>query len=686
MRVALSNFTGGEISSTLSARYDLSRYKNSVQCMENFVPNVHGTVERRPGTRFIAHLDSDAVLLPFSFSVDAWHNYVLIVSEGQVQVANADGIITTLTAPWALDDALTLSYAQVGDIVYLAHKNYALHKLTRSGSYPDYEWEIMTVVLNSSLDAPNAPTVIFTRTSDDEDDDVTYTLNYKVVAVDENGQESLPSEAGGVLGKHPSDWLVGNSATVIWSAVEGAEEYNIYREEAGYFGFIGITSADSTLQFIDNNYEADISDTPKEDWDPFADDNNPGVVSFYQQRMLLASTPYSPQAFYMSRVGDFESFRKSRPLQDDDPLEYHIASGNIDTITWVANFGDLLLGTSGSEYKVSGDGTAITPSNISITPQSYWGSSSLCPIIIGNSIMHVQRHGSRVRDLFYSLEKDGYAGNDLSIMAPHLFDGYSLRQWAYQQTPGSNIWIVRNDGVLLALTYMKEHDIWGWSRHITDGAVRSIISVSGTDGDDIFMVVQREVGGVVQYFLERLADRWSESDGISAAFYVDAGISQEQEEAIDTVSGLEHLEGCAVAVLADGSPVEGCVVENGAISLPYAAKIVHVGLAYSSALSPMPLEGDLQTGTTLGKQRGYGQCTVRLQSSVGGKYGTDRETLFDFPFLPSVWGDAVEPFSGDIDFVPGGGQGTDTSLWLMQDKPLPFSVGAVVINLDVAQM
>ena len=91
-------------------------------------------------------------------------------------------------------------------------------------------------------------------------------------------------------------------------------------------------------------------------------------------------------------------------------MEYLIASGSIDAIAWAASFGDLLLGTSGSEYKASGNGSAITPGNITITAQSYWGSAGLAPIIIGNAILHVQRHGAHVRDLFYSLEKRRLCG------------------------------------------------------------------------------------------------------------------------------------------------------------------------------------------------------------------------------------------------------------------------------------
>ncbi len=824
MRIALQNFTGGEISPTLGARYDLTRYRNCVACMENMLPGLHGDAARRSGTRFVADLgEENAVLIPFSFNEEAGQNFVLILSGHRLRVSDGTALLDVdVVTPYTVADLLRLSYAQVGDVVYLAHPDYPLQKILRTDAEGGgYAWEIEEVVLNQSLDAPAAPTVKFSGTAG------SYTLRYKVVAVDDDGRESLPSEAGAVTtGKHPSDWVQGNSATVTWSAVDDATEYNVYREEAGYYGFIGVTKAASaeggelaglkmgsltcdishyagsitrtvvngnghtanvdstsklkvsasttqnafildnkafvrvtkttntttwrylnnsngtktwlsststsksyfwavlpcedgdpsgtystyttgqlgnnaaypsgtvgayavspvfaagaTLKFIDNNYEADTSDTPKEDWDPFADGNNPGVVAFHQQRMALGGGKKSPGYFYMSRTGDFENFRKSRPLQDDDPVEYMIASGSIDSIQWIASFGDLLLGTSGSEYKATGTDGVITPSGVSIVAQSYWGSSGgLAPLIIGNSVMHVQRHGSRVRDLFYSLEKDGYAGNDLSIMAPHLFDGYSILQWAYQQTPSSTIWCVRNDGTLLALTYMKEHEIYGWSRHPTDGKVRSVSVLSGEDSDVLLLVVERQVNGVTRHFLEKLEAPFGQDTAIEEAFFVDCGITQRSETGLDVVTGLDHLEGREVSVLADGSPVEGCVVQGGQISLPYPAKVVHAGLAYTAALAPLPVEADAQTGSTLGKRRAYGRCAVRLYRSVGGKYGPDRGTLYDFPFLPATYGAPCEPFSGDLEFTPGGGQDAQTSVWLVQDRPLPWRLLALVVD------
>ena len=696
-RVAFRNFTGGEVTPTLSARYDLQKFGSFLQCCENFIPNLHGDIERRPGMRFIADLGGKSVLIPFQFNTEPENNYVLIFREGSITVASADGLLSgvSIESPYALDDVYALSTAQAGDIVYLAHKNYVLRKLTRSGTAPDYEWALEEVVLNQSIAAPAAPTVTFVRDNGDDSAPLNYTLRYVVTAVDGDGVESVASAVGSTSGKYPTDWVVGNHVDLAWTAVDGAEEYNVYRESAGYYGFIGVSRSTS---FQDQNFEPDTATTPKEDWNPFEGGNNPATVAFHQQRLVLGGTKDDPASFFMSRTGDYENFRKSRPLQDDDPVEYMMASGSIDEIRWMASFGDLLIGTSGAEYKATSSGAAITSSDVQISVQSYWGSSGLAPLIIGQSVMHCQRSGSHVRDLYYSWESDGYAGNDLSLLAPQLVESHHIMQWAFQQSPGSNIWAVRDDGVLLCLTYMKEQNVYGWSRHVTQGKVLSVAVISGSQEDVVMLVVEREVGGAKKYFLERLAGRFRDTDGIEEAFYVDCGLTSRRETAAEMMTGLGHLEGADVVALADGSPVEGLKVADGAVTLPYAAKVVTVGLNYVSALSPLPLETDTQQGATLGKRRAYGKCVLRLYRSVGGKYaatepgdlfdvaGWKGRTAYDLPFLPEKYGEACQPFSGDIEISLPSGQDADTSLWLMQDRPMPFRVVAIMADVDFGEV
>lgn len=853
-RVVYSNFTGGEVTPALSSRYDLKKFGSFLQCCENFIPNLHGDVERRPGTAFVGGLGVfKCVLLPFSFNTEQENNFVLIFgyAGSYIGVASATQIINAMAMrnPYAVDDVYDISYAQVGDVLYLAHKKYPLKKITRSGVGPNYIWGIQNVSFNRSLSAPSAPIVTW-HSGDAETGAEEYDLSYVITAVDADGIESVASPVGSCVGRYPTDWVQGDYVSLSWDKVAGAVEYNIYRESAGYYGFIGTTDATersrsrtrmyygnlegeevyfsatvsrkvnqrrqrkngpietmldtsedmqvvansaqkaftfsdgatkyalvfvtrtteyhlytynadaylggtsetstvidyfwamitytdavagsyssyttgdlgtdsnqpsgwingwstgwrvitSSFAFKDQNYEPNTALTPKTDWRPFDNGNNPATVCFHQQRMCLAGTRDNPAAFYMSRTGDYENFRKSSPSQDDDPVEYMLASGSIDDVKWMVSFGDLLIGTSGCEYQATSSGAAITNSDVQITAQTYWGSAALHPLILGQSILHCQRAGSHVRDLYYSWETGGYAGTDLSVLAPQEVETSPIKQWCCQQGVNTSVWAVREDGTLLCLTYMKEQNIFAWSRHKTDGQVVSIASISDGDNDVLMLMVKRAVRGQFSSYslhLERMVSRFGPSDSIESAWYVDDGKMVIADSETTTFSGFSHLAGQKVVALADGAPVMDLTVSSsGQITLPFKAKVVICGRNFTSVLSPLPIETDTQAGSTLGKHRAYGKCTLRLNRSVGGKYAATQQgdlfnieawksrTQYDIPFLPEKYDVACQPFSGDIDITLPSGQDTDTSIWLIQDRPMPFRVCAIAMDIDFGE-
>ena len=819
-RIAFRNFVGGEVTPSLCARYDLKKFGTFLETCRNFVPNIHGDVERRPGTKFIADLGASSILIPFQFNTEASNNYMLVFQSGTIMIAQADGMLAaTMSNPYSMSHVYGISFAQVGDVLYLAHPKYALRKITRSGSSP-YTWEIKTVAVNQSLPAPGKPTVIWHRGSGaGSTDNETAALRYVVTSVDADGVESVASKTGSCKGRYPTDWIQGDYVEIQYPLVTGATQYNIYRESAGYYGFIGASSSTKTTDatvtgitvdsvaytkrgnyrverrisfdedadysysytlasggsspvfqgasnyyvynasagvwwcvgkaslsdsfadsdvtvwggsqnggaypsgtsdgvtiaatreggstvgvFRDENYEPDTAQTPKKNWDPFANGNNPTCVAFHQQRMWLGGGSKNPATIYASRSGDYESFRKSMPLQDDDALEYVIASGSVDDVKWLVSFDSLLIGTAGAEYKcAASEGTAITPSKCNITVQSYWGSKALQPLVIGQSIMHCQRSGSHVRDLYYTLESDGYAGNDLSVLAPQLVETYGIKQWCYQQSPVSTVWAVRSDGTLLALTYMREQNIFGWSRHVTDGRYVSVAVINGDDEDVVMAVVKRTVNGAAKYYLERVMPRFKDSTDIKDAWYVDAGmvvtpaVNQDGKKVV--CSGLTHLAGKAVQVLADGSPEEHVVSASGSFELDFPASKAIVGLGYTSVVSPLPMETDMQqTGSTLGKRRAYGKCIVRMYRSVGGSYAASRPNdlwnsdawkeldFYELPFLPEKWGEACQPYSGDLEISLPSGQDPDTTIWIKQDKPLPLRIVSLMAEVHFGEM
>lgn len=452
-----------------------------------------------------------------------------------------------------------------------------------------------------------------------------------------------------------------------------AAEYLVYKERDGYYGFVGATPSPF---FTDLNYTPDLNDTPPENYNPFTA-TNPYSVAFFEQRLWYGGSDDYPQSVWGSRVGLFDSFNKSRPQLESDSLEFTLASTQVNAIRWIAPFGDLLIGTQGAEWKLGalGEG-AITPSTVNAKTQSYWGSApNLQPIVIGNSVLHVQHKSGKVRDLFYSLEKDGYQGNDLSVLAAHLFDGKTIVSWTYQGAPESVIWCVLSDGTMLALTYLKEHQVWAWSKHTTDGEFKAVSCIPGETYDDVYTVVERGAS----YFIERMVDRWY--GDIEDAIFLDSSISKSSAVAFTVVDGLGHLEGETVSALVDGAPVSGLTVTGGEVTLPYAVKKAVVGLPYTSILRTMSIE--LNQGATIGKIKKINSVTARFQKTVGGKMGPALTYCDALRFTPSVYGEAIQPSSIlDYEFVFPAGYDRDGSVYVIQDQCLPMTILALMLDVS----
>jgi hypothetical protein len=317
---------------------------------------------------------------------------------------------------------------------------------------------------------------------------------------------------------------VTNSATVrdntiTWTAAADAESYNIYRRDNGLYGFIGKSEL---ATFNDENVDPDAEDTPPKSKNPFLGTGNyPATAGYFQQRRLFGSSTNNRQRIWMTQTGNFYNFATSSPARDDDPITATIAALQVNEIRHFIPLSNLAVLTSGGEWIVGGVDDAITPSGIQIEPQSYYGAVKLKPLVAGDIAIFLQP-GNTVRDLGYKFESDAYSGNDISILARHLFDDYSITAWDLAQAPYSLIWVVRDDGVALAQTYLREQEIYGWSKHKTRGDFKSVASIREGNIDATYFVVQRTVGGRAVGYIERLHER-DFGDDVQDAFFVDAG-------------------------------------------------------------------------------------------------------------------------------------------------------------------
>ncbi len=214
----------------------------------------------------------------------------------------------------------------------------------------------------------------------------------------------------------------------------------------------------------------------------------PRACAMYQDRLILAGSNLQPQTIWMSRTGDYADFSTSDPLRDDDAVNITLAGSRTDGIHSLLAGGDLLAFTNGGEWRVkgAGDAGAITPTALAAHQQTSIGTKEIQPIMAGGNMILVQSQGRKVYALGYDLNTDGYAGNEISIMSSHMFEGKKIVDMAYQSEPDSLLWFVLNDGTCAVCTYNPEHEVIGWSRQVFREGVSGIAAMSGEEKTEIF--------------------------------------------------------------------------------------------------------------------------------------------------------------------------------------------------------
>ncbi len=310
--------------------------------------------------------------------------------------------------------------------------------------------------------------------------------------------------------------------TVTIPQLADVSQYNIYRGTSGVYGFIGVAVG---ATFLDVGAAADTSDTPPQDQELFqATGDYPTCVGYSQQRKFYAGTNNDPERVTGSRTGKFNNFTKSQPIQDDDAVSFIVAGNQVNAVQHLLELGKLLVFTSGGEISIEGDSNGvIRPNAVNPKQNTYNGSGFLRPLVANGNALYVQARGSVVRDLRFRLDEDGYKGDDLSTWSAHLFDGHSIVDWAYQQIPHSIVWAVREDGLLLGMTYVPSQQIVAWHRHDLGGIVENVCVIPEEGEDYLYLCIKRTVDGQTRRYIERMASR--QIVDIKDAIFVDSCLS-----------------------------------------------------------------------------------------------------------------------------------------------------------------
>jgi len=523
VRTLQRSFAGGEMSPEMFGRIDDVKYQTGAATMKNFVATPQGPAENRAGFAFVREVKDSTKrtrLIPFTYSTT--QTMVIELSPGFIRFHTQGGTLLSggvpyeIANPYAEADLFDIHYVQSADVMTLVHPNYAPRELRRLGAT---NWTLTTINFGSPIAAPTGVTATrYIPASSSTNADTYETMSYVVTAItaDEIG-ESVSSSVASVTN---NIFVTGATNTIAWSAVTGASRYRVYKLLGGLYGYIGSTTGTS---IVDNNIAPDLSVTPPIYDNEFVSTGNyPGAVSYFEQRRCFAGTINEPQKIWMTKSGTESNLSYGLPIRDDDRIEFRVAAREANTIRHIVPLTQLLLLTGSAEWRVSSlNSDEITPTTISVRPQSYIGASNVQPVIINNALVYCGARGGHVRELGYNWQASGFITNDLSIRSAHLFDNYEISDMAFAKAPIKLVWCVSTSGMLIGLTYTPEQQVGAWHKHDTDGTFESCTVVAEGNEDRLYVVVKRTIGGVTKRYVERMSSRHFES--IEGAFFVDSG-------------------------------------------------------------------------------------------------------------------------------------------------------------------
>jgi len=649
---SFSAFSAGEISPLLEGRTGIEKYKEGLADLTNMIVMPTGGTKRRPGTEYLGEVKTSSVksrLIPFQFkSTDTYilefGNEIMRVYRNGAQVLNATaktitaatkaspGVLTSNSHGFSNGDEIFI--ASVGGMIELNGRNYRVANSSTN-----------TFTLTDLFGAAINTTSLTTYTS-------------------------------------------GGTATEIFELATPYPEAKLpdvrFVQSADTMYFVHPEYAIRTLTRSDHNNWSFA--TPSIGGSPSpalnTSGNFPSVVTFFEQRLVYASTAANPQTIWFSKNADYNNFTVG--TGDNDALIYTIASNTVDSIRYLSSTRVLAIGTTGGEFVLTStnDGP-VTPTTTLIRKYSNYGTANVEPVQVADVTLFLQRGARKVREFKFvgDVNTSGYAAPDMTILAEHITQG-GITAFAYQQEPESIVWALRSDGTLLGLTYRREEEVVGWHKHVIGGVfgsgqavVESIAPLpTDTGNDDLYLIVKRTINSQTKRYVEVLKP-FDFGSVTTAAFFVDSGLAY-SGSAVTSLSGLYHLEGQSVAILANGATHPDETVSGGGITLDYSSTTAAVGFSYTSEMQTMRIESGSEDGTSQGKPKRIHAVTLRLFETVGIEVGNSSSEIDRIPFRDSsmLMDQGIPLFTGDKEIEFPGGFDNDDRIYVRQSQVLPMTV------------
>lgn len=497
-----NNFTAGEISPTSLGRFDISKYANAAETIENWLVSQVGGVFVRPGTRYVATTKTVANrsrLLKFQYSttqsyvIEAGNLYFRYYANGGQVVSGVTPV--ELVTVFTLANLRKIRYTQNADTMYIATGTYKVQKHQRTSA------TAFTIADAAFVRGPFLDTNITSTT---------------ITPSSATGTTVLTASSAIFQSGHVGSlWRVKDGVVKITIFTDTTHVTGIVQSEPdGTAGALGTTSA--------------VTDWAEGSWSGVR--GYPKVCCFHEGRLYFANTDYQVGGIWGSQPFAPENF-KAQDGNDDSAINVELGADEVSAVRWlVSTSKGLLAGTTAGIFPV-GSGSQnlpVTPDNVGAPLATSEGTADLQARKLGNSVYYPSNDLQKFLEAGYQFDVDQIDAEDATILADHILNApeptniparsdhelggaYDLDA---QQSPNKRMWVVRDDGQIAVLTRNIRQEVNGWIR-ITGGETvacdgksgigifESIVIVKQEGAQDVIWVqCNRLINGSVQRFIE----------------------------------------------------------------------------------------------------------------------------------------------------------------------------------------
>jgi len=760
--VIKTSFTGGVFGPNLLGRTDVAQYDNACKLAENMLARPYGPLISTPGTRYVAETkfsalgtNSDVRLLEFVFNQsDA---YIIEMGGKYLRFFTNRGVVVTsgttayeIATVYTESQIRAVQYAQLNDLVWLAHKDHPPQLLTRNASN---NWTIEEYPFLGGPFLDDNSTNIKITPSAVSGTNITITLSAT------NSTFSFVASSASTRGHVDTFWKIGGIVTTSTASLQGYVQITAISSSS-----VAIANVMSTLSAVGTHSTfAEGAWSDVRGW--------PAKVCFHEGRLYWARTDAEPDAVWGSHSFIYDKYSLDDE-KDDDGINIKLASNQSNEIQWLASGNSLLAGTYGGAFVINGGAdSGITPTNITAKEEVSYGSEPIQPKRIASYFYYVQRFKKKIRELFYLWENNAFKATDKTILSPEI-TGNGIIDMAYQEVPDTILWCVTTDGTIATLTREVDQEVQGWTIQNTTGRYESVAVMPSQSYkmDEVWVVVKRVINGVTRRFIEYFedidlpdrqdkmvylhsslefdaydltnasnsnctislsatsgstivltcsSDYFSNSDeslrirAINSSgstvgeFYITSYSSAKVVtgkimypfssatiapgywgKSVDAISGMTHLSGSTVKVLADGGldKPDKTVGAGGSVALAYNYFVVQCGLPYDQKLQLLPFEKGSERGTAQGKIQRINQVMFKLNRSYRGfKMGgtEDLAERVSYREPTTLLGTPEELLSGilsNINFRDDYRYGS--TILVTNDEPFPIEILSIMAMLD----